>query len=74
MNDEQRFLFDLQGFLALRDDVRRGFQEIRVQFRVKSQASDAQLNDLCLFAQQHSPVFDMVSSPTPIKVGLERIP
>ncbi|MCW5598268.1 MAG: OsmC family protein [Nitrosomonas sp.] len=58
---------DLRGFLNLAKDVRKGYQEIRVKMRVKSQAMPATLQELTKF----SPVFDVVSNSVPVKVTVE---
>ncbi len=55
---------DLQGFLNLDPKVRKGYEEIRVQFKVKSDADKEKLNELV----QNSPIYDVVRNPTPIKV------
>jgi uncharacterized OsmC-like protein len=55
---------DLRGFLGLADDVRRGYQGIRVHFKVKSDASPERLRELCKF----SPVHDIVSNPVPVTI------
>ena len=55
---------DLQGFLGLSETVRRGFEQIRVSFRVKSDATAEQLTELCRF----SPVLDIVSNPVPVSI------
>ncbi|WP_447977496.1 OsmC family protein [Candidatus Nitrospira bockiana] len=60
---------DLRGFLGLAEDVRRGYQRIRVEFRVKSDAPAEALKDLCTF----SPVFDIVSNPVPVSVIVENL-
>jgi uncharacterized OsmC-like protein len=59
---------DLQGFLGLSDQVRRGYKEIRVKFNVKSDASLEQLEELTKF----SPVYDIVSNPVPVSIQIER--
>lgn len=59
---------DLHGFLRLKDDVRNGYENIRVKFTVKSDASEEQLADLARI----SPVFDIVSNPVPIEVSLKK--
>ena len=59
---------DLQGFLGLSDQVRRGYKEIRVKFKVKSDASSEQLKELTKF----SPVYDIVSNPVPVSIQIER--
>lgn len=58
---------DLRGFLGLSKDVRKGYQEIRVNMRVKSQATVDTLRELAKF----SPVYDVVSNSVPVKVNVE---
>ncbi len=60
---------DLQGFLGLSDKVRRGFKEIRAQFKVKSDATAEQLKELTKF----SPVHDIVTNPVPVSISVETI-
>lgn len=59
---------DLRGFLGISDDVRRGYQGIRVTFRVKGDATPEQLQELCKF----SPVLDIVSNPVPVSIHIEK--
>jgi uncharacterized OsmC-like protein len=58
---------DLHGFLGLKDDVRKGYQSIRVSFRIKADATEEQLRELC----KMSPVFDIVSNPVPVTIDLQ---
>lgn len=58
---------DLHGFLGLSDQVRKGYQQIRVKFTVKTDAPADQLRTLC----RYSPVFDIVSNPVPVTIQLE---
>jgi uncharacterized OsmC-like protein len=55
-----------QGFLNLDPKVRNGFREIRAQFKVKSDADKVKLTELIL----KSPVFDIVTNPTPVKLSV----
>lgn len=57
---------DLQGFLGLSESVRKGYQQIRVAFTVKSNASAEQLEALTKF----SPVYDIVSNPVPVSIAI----
>jgi uncharacterized OsmC-like protein len=57
---------DLQGFLGLSEQVRRGYKEIRVKFQVTSDASSEQLEELTKF----SPVYDIVSNPVPVSISI----
>ena len=59
---------DLQGFLGLDPSIRKGFDGVTVKFKVKSDASEEQLRNLAQF----SPVFDMITNPTPVKIEFEK--
>jgi len=63
---------DLHGFLGLRDDVRNGYENLRVTFRVKADAPEEKIRELCDLAQRRSPVFDIVSNPVPVSVSVEK--
>ena len=58
---------DLQGFLGLSNKVRPGFQNIRVNLKVKTDAPAEKLNEL----SKYSPVFDIVSNPVPVSIRVE---
>lgn len=59
--------FDLRGFLGLSSTVRKGYQKIRVSFRIKSKASPEKLTELAKL----SPVYDVVSNSVPVDVAIE---
>jgi uncharacterized OsmC-like protein len=59
---------DVRGFFRLAQDVRRGYERIRVKVRVKSDAPAEQLRGL----MQDSPVYDMLANPVPISLELEK--
>ena len=61
---------DLHGFLGLDDNVRNGYEKIKVTFKIKSDAPEEKLQELVELAQKRSPVFDIVSHPTPVEVSL----
>jgi uncharacterized OsmC-like protein len=65
---------DLRGILGLSDKVRNGFENIRVVFRVGSDAPRASIEELCRLAQSYSPVADTVLHPTPISARVEVLP
>jgi uncharacterized OsmC-like protein len=58
---------DLHGFLRLDDAVRNGFQNIRVNFTVKSDASPEELAELA----RMSPVLDIITNPVPVAVSMK---
>jgi len=60
---------DLRGFLGLSKDVRKGYQNIRVKFRVKTDSD--QLEKLKALSKL-SPVFDVTSNGTQVDVEIER--
>lgn len=57
---------DLHGFLGLNPEVRTGFDGITFRLKVKTDASAEQLEQLAKF----SPVFDMITNPTPVKIEI----
>jgi uncharacterized OsmC-like protein len=59
---------DLQGFLGLSDNIRKGYQNVRVVMKVKS---DAPAEKLAEFTKR-SPVFDIVSNPVPVSVEIQK--
>ena len=59
---------DLQGLLALAD-VPAGYRGIRIEMDIRSKnATDAELDELLRFAQDHSPVCNTVCKPVPVVV------
>lgn len=61
---------DLQGFTGLSTDVRKGFSNIRVTFRVRTDAENLErLKELTEF----SPVRDTVCNGTSVDVRMERM-
>jgi hypothetical protein len=60
---------DLRGFFGISDEVRPGYQEIRVNFKVKTDAENLEtLKELIKL----SPVYDVVSSGTRVNVQIEK--
>jgi uncharacterized OsmC-like protein len=63
---------DLRGFLGVAPEVPVGYQTIRVYFKIEADISEAQKEELLTMAQKYSPVFQTVSTPTPVSVHLEK--
>jgi len=57
---------DVRGLFGLSDNVRKGFSKVRVDMRVKSQASVEELTEMALY----SPVYDVISKSLPITFNL----
>src|SRR5262249_39143550 len=64
---------DLRGFLGIDPKVRNGFQEIRMNFKIKADVPDEQLQELCMIGQRYSPVLDSISHGVPVKIAAERL-
>jgi uncharacterized OsmC-like protein len=62
---------DVQGALGLSDEVRNGFNNIRVSFRVRADAPAEKIQEIVDRARQRSFVYDVVSHGTPVTVGVE---
>ncbi len=62
---------DVRGLLGISKEVRPGYQNIRVTFHVQSDAPEEKLQELVKLAQMRSPVFNTVSEPVPVNVGLD---
>ena len=62
---------DLQGFLALDDEVSVGYQAVRIDMDIEADCSDEELDELLSFARDHSPVCSTVCKPVP--VTLQRV-
>jgi uncharacterized OsmC-like protein len=60
---------DLKGFLAISDKVRPGYEEIRVNFKVKT---DSENVERLKALTRLSPVYDVVSKGTNVKVQIEK--
>ena len=63
---------DLQGFLGLAKNVRSGCQEIRVNFKIKADVADEQLQEIVALGTGYSPVFDSLTRGVPVSVSAAR--
>jgi uncharacterized OsmC-like protein len=61
---------DLHAFLGLSDQVRPGYESIRLTYRVESDAPRERIVELCDYVQKTSPVLDIVRNPVPVTVSL----
>jgi hypothetical protein len=50
-----------------------GYDDIRVNYRVKTDAPRDDVLELCEYVQNTSPVLDIIRNPVPVSVDLERI-
>ena len=64
---------DLHGFLDLNPGVRKGYQGIRVHFKISANVPDEQLQEIVQLGTGHSPVFDSLTSEVPVTVTAGRL-
>ena len=62
---------DLHAFLGLSDQVRPGYDNIRLSYRVKSDAPREKIVALCEYVQKTSPVLDIIRNPVPVSISLK---
>lgn len=63
---------DLQGFLGIDDNIPRGYENIRMKFKIKADCSEEQLEELCKLGPTYSPVFDTITRAVPVTVELDK--
>jgi len=59
---------DVQGILGIDSDVRNGFGDIKVHFKIDADATDDELKALVAQSQKRSAVYDVVTNPTNVTV------
>ena len=69
VNSEIEGDIDLQGLLDLDPEVRSGFREIRVKFKVKGDVDEQTIQELV----RKSPVYDTLANPVKIKIEVEKV-
>lgn len=62
---------DLQGFLGLKDDVPRGYKEIRIYVNIDADAPPEKLQEIVQLGPTYSPVFDTITRAVPVTVRLD---
>lgn len=64
---------DLQGFLGLDENVRNGYQTIRMTLAIRADVTDEQLDELAGLGPKFSPIFDSITNGVPVMVRAERL-
>jgi uncharacterized OsmC-like protein len=62
---------DLRGILGLSDEVRNGFQAIRISFDVAGNAPQAKLEEIVRQSVARSAVFDVMTNGVPVAVSVK---
>jgi len=63
---------DLRGFLGISKDVRKGYQGIRMVFKIDADVPQEQLEELVQLGPTYSPVFDSLTQGVPVSVELDK--
>ena len=61
---------DLQGILGLSKDVRNGYEQIRVQFRIDADAPAEKVREIVEQSRARSAVFDVLTNGVPVSVDV----
>jgi len=61
---------DVQGILGMDPDIRNGFSAVRVSFEIDADASREEIEALVAQSQKRSAVFDILTNPVNVSVGL----
>ncbi len=59
---------DIQGILGIDSDVRNGFGDIKVTFKIDADASQQEIEALVAQSQKRSAVYDAITNPTNVTV------
>jgi len=62
---------DLRGFLGISNDVRRGYENIRIYYKIDADVPDEQLEELIQMGTKYSPVFDTITNPVTVTAQLD---
>jgi uncharacterized OsmC-like protein len=63
---------DLRGFLGISDDVRNGYNQVKVTFTIEGDLTQEEAEELGRMGAGFSPVFDIVTNPVPVAIEVER--
>ena len=61
---------DIRGILGVDTDVRNGFSQIRVTYKIDADASPDDIKALVAQSQKRSAVYDIITNPTNVKVDV----
>jgi uncharacterized OsmC-like protein len=59
---------DIRGILGVDSDVRNGFNDVKVTFKIDADASKEEIEALVAQSQKRSAVFDALTNPTDVTV------
>jgi uncharacterized OsmC-like protein len=62
---------DLQGILGLSDEVRNGYEAVRVRFTIKGDAPEEKLREIVEQSRRRSAVYDVLTNGVPVAVDVD---
>ncbi|MCG6926981.1 MAG: OsmC family protein [Acidobacteria bacterium] len=62
---------DMLGILGLSDEVRNGYQKIRINFKIKGDAPPEKLQEIVAQSRNRSAVYDVITQGTPVEINVE---
>lgn len=62
---------DVLGVLGLSDEVRNGYEQIRIRFKIKGDASEEQLRQLVEQSRKRSAVYDVLTNGTRVEISVD---
>ncbi|HEU4619883.1 MAG TPA: OsmC family protein [Gammaproteobacteria bacterium] len=64
---------DIQGILGVDSDVRNGYDDIKVNFKIDADAPQKDIEALVAQSQKRSAVYDIVTNPTDVTVTVQKL-
>jgi uncharacterized OsmC-like protein len=61
---------DIRGILGLSDEVRNGYENIRLDITIKGDAPDDKLRQIVEQSKARSAVFDIITNKVPVAIGV----
>jgi uncharacterized OsmC-like protein len=61
---------DIQGILGADPQVRNGFTDVRVSYKIDADATDEEIKALVAQSQKRSAVYDILTNPTNVTVSV----
>lgn len=64
---------DLRGILGISNEVRNGYQAVRIGFEIEGDGSTEQMAQILKQAKERSAVFDVLTNGIPVDVGMTNV-
>lgn len=63
---------DIRGILGVDEDVRNGFEGVKVTYKIDADASPEDIKAIVAQSQKRSAVYDIITNPTNVTVDVEK--